>query len=66
LFIDNLKGLAFEWFMMLPDGSIKNWGDLEKIFLTRFFKDDSEITIPTLLAMRQQKGESVKAFVERF
>ena len=66
LFIGTLKGLAFEWFMKLPEGSIKNWGDLEKIFLTRFFEDDSEITMPTLLAMRQQKGESIKVFVRDF
>jgi len=25
--------------MKLPEGSIKNWGDLEKLFLTRFFED---------------------------
>ena len=25
LFISTLKGLAFEWFMKLPEGSIKNW-----------------------------------------
>ena len=65
LFISTLKGLAFEWFMKLPEGSIKNWGDLEKLFLTRF-EDDSEITMPTLLATKQRKGESVKTFVERF
>jgi len=52
--------------MKLPEGSIKNWGDLEKLYLTRFFENDSEITMSTLLAMRQWKGESVKAFVERF
>jgi len=52
--------------MKLTEGSIKNWGDLKKLFFTRFFEDDSEITMPTLLAMRQQKGELVKAFVERF
>jgi len=52
--------------MKLPKGSIKNWGDLEKLFLTCFFEDDWEITMTTLLAMRQQKGEPVKAFVERF
>jgi len=66
LFIGTLKGLAFEWFMKLPEGSIKNWGDLEKLFLTRFFEDDSEVTMPTLLATKQRKGESVKSFVERF
>jgi len=52
--------------MKLPEGSIKNWGDLEKLFLAHFFEDDSEITMPTLLTTRQQKGEPVKAFVERF
>ena len=65
LFISTLKGLAFEWFMKLPEGSIKNWGDLENLFLTRFFEDDSEVTMPTLLATKQRKGESVKSFVER-
>ena len=66
LFIGTLKWLAFEWFMKLPEGSIKNWGDLEKLFLTRFFEDDSEITMPTLLATKQRKGDSVKTFMERF
>ena len=66
LFIDILKGITFEWFKKLPEGSIKKWGDLEKLFLTSFFEDDSKITMPTLLATRQQKGESVKVFVERF
>jgi len=66
LFIGTLKRLAFEWFMKLPEDSVKNWGDLEKLFLTRFLKDDSEVTMPTLQATKQRKGESVKAFVERF
>jgi len=52
--------------MKLLKGSIRNWGDLEKLFHTRFFEDDLEITMPTLLAMRQQKKESVKEFVVRF
>jgi len=66
LFIGTLKGITFEWFMKLPEGSIKNWGDLEKLFLTRFFEDDSEVTMPTLLTTKQRKGESIKSFVERF
>jgi len=66
LFIGTLKGLTFEWFMKLTEDSIKNWGNLEKLFLTRFFEDDSEVTMSTLLATNQRKGESVKAFVERF
>ena len=60
-----LKGPAFEWFRKLPEGSFKNWDNLEKLFLTRFFEDDSKITMPTLVS-KQRKGESVKAFVERF
>ena len=66
MFIGTLKGIAFEWFMKLPEGSIKNWGDLEKLFLARFFEDDLEITMLTLLTTRQRKGEPVKVFVERF
>jgi len=66
LFIGTLKGLTFEWFMKLPEGSIKNWGDLEKLFLTHFFEDDSEVIMPTLLATKQRKGESIKSFIERF
>jgi len=32
LFIGTLKGVAFEWFMKFPAGSIKKWADLEKLF----------------------------------
>ena len=33
LFIDTLKGVAFEWFMKLPAGSIKKWTKFKKLFL---------------------------------
>jgi len=42
--------------MKLPAGSIKKWADLKKLFLARFFKDDTEIFVPTLLAIKQKKG----------
>ena len=51
-FIGTLKGIAFEWFIKLPQGSNKNWGDLKELFLTRFFEDDLEITTLTLLMIR--------------
>ena len=54
-FISTLKGVAFEWFMKLPAGSIKKWVDLERLFLARFFEDDTEVTLPTLLATKQKK-----------
>ena len=66
LFIGTLKGIVFEWFMKLSEGSIKNWGDLKKLFLTLSFEDDPEITLPTLLATKQRKGELVKEFMKRF
>jgi len=52
--------------MKLLVGSIEKWVDLEKLFLARFFEDDTEVSVPTLLATKQKKGESIKAFVERF
>ena len=52
--------------MKLPEDSIKNWGDLVKLFLTHFFEDDSKVTMPTFLATKQRKRELVKVFVERF
>jgi len=66
LFIGTLKGISYEWFMKLLEYSIKNLGNLEKIFLAYFFKDDSKITMPTLLMTRQRKGEPIKVFVGSF
>ena len=65
LFVGTLKEVAFEWFMKLPADSIKSWADFEKLFLTCFFEDDKEVAMPTLLATKQKKWESIKAFVER-
>lgn len=65
LFIGTLKGITIKWSMKLPTGSIKKWTGLEKLFLTRFFEDDIEVFMPTLLTTKQ-KGKSIKAFVERF
>jgi len=55
LFISTLKGVAFEWFMKLSAGLIKTWNDLEKLFLAHFFEDNTEISVPTLLAAKQKK-----------
>ena len=66
LFISTLKGIAFQWFMKLPAGSINKWADLERLFLARFFEDDTEVNMPTLLGTKKKKGEAIKAFVEIF
>jgi len=35
-------------------------------FLAHFFEDDREVSVPTLFAAKQKKGQSIRAFVERF
>ena len=52
--------------MKLLADSIKIWADPEKLFLAHLFKDDTEISVPTLLATKQKKEESIKTYVERF
>jgi len=49
LFIGTLKGVAFDWFKSLPSGSINSWVDLETQFLSRFYKDDTRVTMDNLL-----------------
>jgi len=66
LFIGTLKGFNFEWFIRLLAGLIKTWANLEKLFLAHFFEDDSEISVLTLHAAKQKKGESIKTFIKRF
>jgi len=51
LFIGTLKGVAFDWFRILPNGSINSWIDLETWFLSRFYEDDTEVTMDKLLSM---------------
>ena len=35
-------------------------------FLSRFYEDDTEVTIDKLLSTVQKKGESVRDYIERF
>lgn len=44
----------------------QSWNVLEKLFLARFFEDDSEVAMTTLLATIQRKDESIKDFTKRF
>lgn len=64
LFIGTFKGVTIEWFKKLLEGSINTWSELEKLFSSKFFKDDTEIAIPTLLDIKQENREPVKAFIE--
>src|SRR4051812_48978963 len=66
LFISTLKGVAFEWFCKLLKGSIICWDDFEALFLSRFFEEEVDINMHTLLLTKQKEGELVKDFIERF
>lgn len=66
LFIGTLKGIAFDWFLTLPLGSINSWTDLEARFLSHFYEDNIEGSMPTLIKEKQRKGKEVKDFVKRF
>ena len=66
LFIGTLKGVAFDWFRSLPSGSINSWVDLETRFLSRFYEDDTVVTMDKLLSMVQRGGEPVREYIMRF
>lgn len=66
LYVSSLKGLAFDWFWKLPPGSIKVFSDMESLFLTSFFDDDSEVSLLVLFSIKQTENESVSAFIEKF
>src|SRR4051812_49186184 len=66
LFISTLKGVAFEWFRKLPKCSITCWDDLKALFLSRFFEEEADINMHTLLLIKQKEAELVKYFIERF
>ena len=66
LFIDTLKGVAFDWFRSLPNGSINAWADLKTRFLSRFYEDDTNVTMDKLLSTVHKGGEPMREYIERF
>jgi len=66
LFIDTLKGVAFDWFRSLPKGFINSWVDLKTQFLFRFYEYDIEMTMDKLLSTVQKGEKSVQEYIERF
>jgi len=49
LFIGTLKGMAFDSFRSPPNGAIHFWVDLKTQFLSRFYEDDTRVTMDKLL-----------------
>jgi hypothetical protein len=59
LFSLSLTGTAFTWYATLPPNSILSWGDLEQKFHEHFFSGDYELDLVDLVALRQEKDESI-------
>jgi hypothetical protein len=66
LFSLSLIGTAFTWYATLPPNSILSWGDLEQKFHEHFLSDDYELDLVDLVALRQEKDESVSDYIRRF
>jgi hypothetical protein len=66
LFSLSLTGTTLAWYATLPPNSILSWRDLEQKFYDRFFSGDYELDLVDLVALRQEKGESVNKYIRRF
>jgi len=51
---------AFHW---VP---INSWIDLDTRFLSRFYEDDTKVTMDKLLSTMQKKEESIRDYIEWF
>jgi hypothetical protein len=66
LFSLSLTGTAFAWYVTLPPNSILSWGDLEQKIHEHFFSGDYELDLVDLVALRQERDESVNDYIRRF
>jgi len=67
VFPTSLKGAALSWFTRLPLGSIDSFATLKDKFLAYFATSKPhQMTSVALVNIRQEKGESLKAFMARF
>jgi hypothetical protein len=65
LFSLSLTGTAFTWYATLPPNSILSWGDLDQKFHEHFFAGNYELDLVDLVALRQEKDESVSDYIRR-
>ena len=62
-----LKGHALEWFTTLPPYTIDTFDALSHMFLTHFASSrPHQTTTISLLGIRQEQGELLRAFIDRF
>jgi len=66
-FPTTLKGPTLEWFTTLPPYSIDNFGTLSHMFTTHFAGSRlHQTTTISLLGVKQEQGEMLRAFIDRF
>nr|KYP60900.1 hypothetical protein KK1_023320 [Cajanus cajan] len=67
VFPTSLKGATLNWYTQLPAESIDNFGTLVRRFTTQYATSRPHHVTPAALAsLRQDKDESLRAFMERF
>ncbi|KAA0056121.1 ty3-gypsy retrotransposon protein [Cucumis melo var. makuwa] len=65
-FVRTLKGNACDWYIDLEPESIDNWEQLERDFLNRFYSTRHIVSMMELTNTRQQKGELVIDYINRW
>lgn len=67
LFVKSLEGDAKLWFRNLPDGVIKNWNDLMRIFMGAWdIKIDNKFLLNQLHEIRKKGNETVQEINIKF
>ena len=67
VFPTSLKGVALNWFIKLSPNSIDSFATLVTMFETQFATSrPHHLTSIALVGIRQEKGESLRTFVDRF
>ncbi|KAA0059023.1 ty3-gypsy retrotransposon protein [Cucumis melo var. makuwa] len=65
-FVRTLKGNVFDWYIDMEPESINNLEQLERNFLNRFYSTRRIISMMELTNTRQQKGELVIDYINRW
>ncbi|MQM16154.1 hypothetical protein Taro_049106, partial [Colocasia esculenta] len=65
-FGSSLTGLAFEWYSVLPAGSVLDWADMQKKLRERFYIAERKVTTAELYATKQKGNESALDYIQRW
>jgi hypothetical protein len=65
-FSQSLTGPAFGWYTSLGPDSIRTWKQIEEQFHIQYHPEAAEARIADLAQVRQQQGETVIEYIQRF